>query len=123
MFEFFFTIYKFIKALAVSLKEKAFRSFFILFLIIILGGAWFYHEAEGWSYLDSLYFSVTTLATIGNSELFPHTSLGKIFTIFYVFTGVGIMFGFINVIAKHAIKQNPVHRIMNAKKEKQNKDV
>ena len=43
---------------------------------------------EGWNLLDSLYFSVVTLTTIGYGDLSPSTAASKIFTIFYIFVGL-----------------------------------
>lgn len=51
----------------------------------------FYHNVEGMTYLDALYFSVMTLATVGYGDLSPQTALGKVFTIIYVLIGVGII--------------------------------
>ena len=56
---------------------------------------------EGWSVLDSFYFSVTTLTTVGFGDPAPTTAAGKIFTIVYIFVGLGVIGGFINVLAKH----------------------
>lgn len=59
-------------------------------------GAAFYHNVEGWSWLDSLYFSVIALATVGFGDLSPETDLGKLFTIFYVLAGIGILVAFVD---------------------------
>lgn len=61
----------------------------ILFLLLS-AGTLFYSHSEKWSYLDSLYFSVITLATVGYGDLHPTNSASKIFTIFYIFFGVGL---------------------------------
>ena len=50
---------------------------------------------EEQTYLDALYFSVMTLATVGYGDLAPQTALGKLFTIIYVLIGVGIITGVI----------------------------
>lgn len=58
---------------------------------ILLIGTLAYHWLEGWSYLDSFYFCVISLATIGYGDLTPTTPEAKLFTIFYVINGIGIL--------------------------------
>ena len=57
----------------------------------LLLGTVVYHWLEGWSYLDALYFSVISLATIGYGDLTPTTPESKIFTIIYVINGIVIL--------------------------------
>lgn len=48
-----------------------------------------YEVVEGWSFLDSFYMTVTTLATVGFQEVHALSPKGRIFTIFIVMIGVG----------------------------------
>jgi hypothetical protein len=73
--------------LDVLLDAKA-RPFFIYILVNIIFGAAIFHWLEGWSWLDSLYFVVITLTTIGYGDLTPSLSITKIFAIFYSINGV-----------------------------------
>ena len=34
-------------------------------LIIVISGTIFFHAVEGWSWLDSYFFTVVTLSTVG----------------------------------------------------------
>lgn len=64
------------------------RPIFIYILINIVFGAAIYHWLEGWSWLDSFYFVVITLTTIGYGDFSPTTPLAKLITIFYSINGV-----------------------------------
>jgi hypothetical protein len=85
-----------------ELIVRYFQAVMLLALGVLAGGAVFYHFVEDWSWLDSFYFSTVTLTTIGYGDLVPHTAAGKLFTIFYVLAGVGILGAFINLLVKRA---------------------
>ncbi len=76
---------------------------FIILLIILFIGATFYHYAEGWRYIDALYFSAATMTTVGYGDITPKTDIGKIFTIIFVFAGVGAALYGLSVIAAHFV--------------------
>jgi voltage-gated potassium channel len=81
-------------------SDEAFRVLLALVVSLLVSGTVFFTLVEGWSVLDSFYFSVTTLTTVGFGEPAPATAAGKIFTILYIFVGLGVIGGFINVLAK-----------------------
>lgn len=53
-------------------------------------GTFAYHTLEKWNYVDSLYFSTTTLLTVGFGDLHPTSSASKLFTVFYMISGVSV---------------------------------
>ena len=96
------TLIGFIRGIWKSFKDPEFRSLFWLVLLLLAIGTIFFMKVEHWSWLDALYFCFTTLATIGIAGS-PVTPIGKIFTIIYIVVGIGVLLGFINQIARHAI--------------------
>ena len=77
------------------------RGLLYLVALILFTGTLFYHFVEGWRWLDSLYFSVITLTTVGYGDFAPQTDAGKLFTIVYIFIGLGILAGFITAVAQN----------------------
>ena len=76
----------------------------IVILLFLFGGATFYYYTEGWRYLDAVYFSAYTMTTVGYGDITPKTDVGKIFTIFYVFAGVGMALYGLSIIATHFVE-------------------
>lgn len=72
-------------------------------LAVLATGAIFYHYIEDMTWLNAFYFCVITLTTIGYGDIVPTTNPGKLFTIFYVIVGVGIIATFVNLTVKRSI--------------------
>lgn len=69
--------------------------------IILLIDAGVYHWLEGWDWIDSFYFVVITLTTIGYGDFTPTTPVTKLITIFYGINGVIILLTFFDIIRRH----------------------
>ena len=106
MISFFFVFVRFIRAFGRAIRDPEFQVLSFVVLILLLTGTLFYHNIEGWKWLDALYFSVITLTTVGYGDLSPQTDLGKIFTMVYILVGLGVLLGFISVIAEYSLKKN-----------------
>lgn len=93
MLSFLLTIRQFGRAFLRAWQDPAFQFLAVVAGIVLASGTVFYHYVEGWRWLDSLYFSVITLVTVGYGDFTPKTDPGKIFTMFYVFIGIGLLIG------------------------------
>jgi voltage-gated potassium channel len=59
------------------------------FVAIVALGTIGYEVIEGWSFLDAIYMTVTTITTVGFREIRPLSEAGRIFTIVLIIFGVG----------------------------------
>lgn len=86
-------------------KRINIRFLALIFLILssIAGGTVVYSTLEGWSLLDSLYFSTVTLTTVGYGDLHPTKPSSKIFTIFFVLVGVALMLYALSILGRYYI--------------------
>lgn len=80
-------------------RQKIIQALVLLVLILLIGTVG-YRFLEGWPFIDALYMTVITLATVGFSEIHPLSDLGRIFTIFLIMGGMGgILYGISEVTA------------------------
>lgn len=97
-----------------------FPSYLILRLLIILTSLLFlgtigYMVLEKWSFIDSLFMSVETLATVGYGVVRPLSTTGKIFTIIYILFGVILFLYIAAEFAKTVVNVN-FQKILGRKK-------
>ena len=85
-----------------AIKDPAVQTLAIVLAIVLTIGTLFYWRVEEWSLLDSLYFSVVALTTVGLGDFAPETSAGKVFTIIYLISGVGLMMAFATAIVQRS---------------------
>jgi voltage-gated potassium channel len=86
-------------------RDPDFRALVVSVFFTLLAGTIFYSVQEGWSLVDALYFSVTTLTTVGLGDLSPTTTVGKLFTVVYIFTGLGLIAGFVTTIGTETLSR------------------
>jgi len=84
-------------------RDPRSRGLVVLVAGLIGGGTVFYQRVEGFGWIESLYFTVITLTTVGYGDLAPSTTAGRLFTVFFVLIGVGLLVAFVSEVARTMI--------------------
>jgi len=77
---------------------------FGILLIVLSFGTSGYMLIEKWSFLDSLYMTVITITTVGYREMGPMSPTGMVFTIFVVFSGMGLIIYILGAVAQAMVE-------------------
>ncbi|MCL5122960.1 MAG: NAD-binding protein [Deltaproteobacteria bacterium] len=70
---------------------------------------------EHWSFLDGLYMTVITISSIGYGEVHKLSSAGRVFTMFLIFFGFGVV-GYVLVSASRLIIEGEVQKIFTRRR-------
>jgi len=62
----------------------------VMFISVIIVGIYGYSVLLGVGFLDALYMTAITISTVGYGEIAEMSNEAKIFTIFLIFTGLGV---------------------------------
>ena len=65
----------------------------LIFTILLSLGTVGFMFLEGLSFVDSLYFSIVTMATVGYGDIHPQSGIGKILSLIMIVGGVGTFLG------------------------------
>jgi hypothetical protein len=63
---------------------------------LIVIGTVVYKLLEDWSWIDSVYFSVIAVTTVGFGDITPSTDASKLFTVVYVLAGISIITSYLH---------------------------
>ena len=80
-------------AIKYAARDEGFVAILGAAMLLVITGTVAYSLAEGWNVVDGFYFAVATLTTssIADPDLVLTNDAIKIFTAFYVLTGIGIL--------------------------------
>lgn len=82
---------------------------FLALLVVLSSSTVFFRLVEGWSWLDSYFFTVVTISTVGYGNLVPVTAAGKLATTFLIFGGLGVFALAIHDFAKTQLLRRQEH--------------
>ena len=84
---------RFVKALKIAVRDEGFAQIPRNGLLLVIIGTLTYTTTQDWSLVDGFYFAVATLTTssIADPDLTITGAPIKIFTVFYVLVGIGIL--------------------------------
>lgn len=94
-----------LRGMNVALKDGRVKGILAFTVGMILWASIFYHYVEGWSWLDSIYFSVVTISTVGFGDFSPETVAGKVFTMIYILVGLGVFVTAATTVADTILSQ------------------
>lgn len=95
-------------------------SIFAVLAALIIIGTVAYRSLEGWSWVDSIYFTTATLTTVGFGDIHPTHDVSKLFTVVFVLTGVSFVLFSLTIIAETYFTYGH-YRIENRVKEVRNR--
>ena len=94
-----------IKTKLLGSKDLDYYVLLSLAITVVTVGTVVFHLLEKWSWIDSFYFTIITLATIGYGDLVPTTPVGKLVTVIFVIVGVGIFLAFLNKVMERRVER------------------
>jgi hypothetical protein len=65
---------------------------------LLLLGTLVFHYIEDWTLLESFYFTVSTLTTVGYGDLVPTHDISRFFAALYILVGVGLALAALGLI-------------------------
>ena len=89
-----------------EIREHTYRVAMGLAVVLVSVATVVYRIGEDWSWVDSLYFSVVAVTTVGFGDLAPTHDGTKLFTVFYVLAGISL----IGVVLNERLRRHATRR-------------
>jgi hypothetical protein len=86
-------LHRVVRAVRYAIRDENFLPVGSAGVLLVFVGTLSYSLGEDWNVLDAFYFSVSTLTTtsVADPELVLEHDWMKIFTVFYLLIGIGIL--------------------------------
>ena len=75
-----------------------------------------YMLIEGWPFLDAAYMTVVAFPTVGCEEVRPLSSIGRVFTMFLMVAGVGVMLYILTSVVQRMVAQEVLRSLVRRRR-------
>jgi voltage-gated potassium channel len=99
-----------------NIRAQVLVAFSSLTALIIIGTV-MYRHLEGWTWIQSFYFCVVTIATVGYGDLYPTTEASRLFTAFYILIGAAIALFSLSIIGMNYLRRRE-EKVMERRRRK-----
>ncbi len=92
-------------------RKRITKALFLILLVFSIGMIGFYYLLDGLTFIDTLYLTVVTLATVGYGDFSPHINMPpggnpliiKLFAIFFILFGMSALLYGIGVMTEYIV--------------------
>jgi voltage-gated potassium channel len=105
-----------VRALVAVWRDPETKALPVVAGALVLTGTLFYWRFEDWTFIESLYFCVVALTTVGFGDFSPTTAGTQIFTIVYILTGFGVLVALLTSVAQQYLKHKTEPRPARARR-------
>lgn len=87
------------------MKRRALTVVVFIFMVIF-GGTFTFMYVEGKTFLESLYFVIVTVTTVGYGDVVPATEPGKLLSILLIIFGAGAVLSIIPIVFSYIVEKD-----------------
>ena len=89
-----------------KLQQHLYKALTASAVLLVAVGTLAFSWLEEWSVVDSFYFSVVAITTVGFGDLSPTTDGAKLFTVAYILVGISIVGTYLDArLKRHSVKR------------------
>jgi len=93
-----------------QIKTRGAVVLFAIGFFIAFGTLSFHALEKDWTWIQSFYFTIVTLTTVGYGDLHPSTDSSRLFTAIFILLGVTIVVSSISFVGSGYLQRRTEHR-------------